>query len=709
MKNYRALIALLCLPVWTAGPLFAVAQDGGVGDGSQDQSQERDGQEEQGQQDPPAGEGAVVKPERIRLILPPRQEPSMEPRVLFFDESFPYAEDAPFFDHFHGNIISKFGVPVLSIRFDRNDVGDLIALYSITPGNIPNRTTQEVKIDGRRIQFATPLLPREAGTMRYEGELSEDGQFIRGEMTMSDEMIEREIEVQNFYRENEQKPPLTEEEEAQIFRDFRPGTFELKRVPRTIDLAVENRIAWGGQILVEEIPFDLVICIAETPGGNWVGHLDIPQQMVGGWPLDAIERDGAHLLVHLGGGAPGVFDGMISEDGETYEGVLRQAMMTPDFEMTTKETPFTLTRIPDYSDPTLPTLPAHTGGPANNRPQYPVPPYPYAEEEVLIAHPGNHSLAGTLTLPQSEGPHPAVVLLSGTGAHDRDQEMYAQRTFFVLADALSRRGVAVLRFDDRGKGKSTGRYNDATVQDFASDAVAAFNFLRAIEGVDPQHIGFVGYGEGAWHALGAAQTVEPAFLVLLAAPGLPGHMYQVEQMRQELLRQPGHDSEAAKALVDANRAFLTVIGTGAGDEEANSAAAALAEAQIAYSESLGADPGMPAANRARMLVVRNRRPWEQSFLAFDPVPLLEALECPVFAAWGSLDRVSPPEANRAPIANAIDGSDRSVARVYDGLNYLFQPAETGFADEYSRSRITMDEQVMLDIARWVRDLARDGG
>src|SRR4029077_17630355 len=169
------------------------------------------------------------------------------------------------------------------------------------------------------------------------------------------------------------------------------------------------------------------------------------------------------------------------------------------------------------------------------RPQDPVKPYPYKEEEIIFSNnQANISLAGTLPLPRGPGPFPAAILLGGSGPHDRDESIVGHRPFLVLADHLTRKGIAVLRFDKRGIGKSTGDYAHATTEDFAADAEAALAYMKTRKEIDPQKIGLIGHSEGGMIASIVASHSQPvAWIVLLASPGLKGE--EVLSLQSELI------------------------------------------------------------------------------------------------------------------------------------------------------------------------------
>jgi len=226
-------------------------------------------------------------------------------------------------------------------------------------------------------------------------------------------------------------------------------------------------------------------------------------------PITAITRAGENVSLDTPT-VSGLIKGTISGDGNSIAGKLNATL------------PITFTRRAAGA-----MAPA-----ALARPQEPKPPYPYRSEDVTFAGPGGITLAGTLTTPQGAGPFPAVVLVQGSGGHDRDENMLGHKPFLVLADALTQRGIAVLRADKRGIGKSTGKFATATSEDFAADTEATVAYLRTLKNIDPKKIGLIGHSEGGLIApMVATKDTGIAFIVLMAGPGLKGEDILLMQQR----------------------------------------------------------------------------------------------------------------------------------------------------------------------------------
>jgi pimeloyl-ACP methyl ester carboxylesterase len=330
------------------------------------------------------------------------------------------------------------------------------------------------------------------------------------------------------------------------------------------------------------------------------------------------------------------------------------------------------------------------------RPQTPEPPFPYRALEVTFENPAaGNRLAGTLTLPGEGGPFPAVVLITGSGQQNRDEELFGHRPFLVIADALTRAGIAVLRCDDRGVGGSTGDVAGATSEDFAGDVSAAIDFLRTRAEIRADRIGLLGHSEGGLIApLVATRRDDVAFLVLLAGPGIPGD--EILYLQAALLARAAGSPEPA---IEANRLLqerlFSVLRTVDDPAEAR---AKLHEILVgARSEGASQD----AALQAELAKVSS--PWFRFFVRHDPAPVLRHVTCPVLALNGDLDLQVPARENLQAIAEALEAAGNTDFRVveYPGLNHLFQHATLGSVSEYAEIEETISPEVLRDITAWI--------
>src|SRR6266700_2272007 len=330
------------------------------------------------------------------------------------------------------------------------------------------------------------------------------------------------------------------------------------------------------------------------------------------------------------------------------------------------------------------------------RPQNPTKPYPYREEEILFANASAKiSLAGTLTLPPGKGPFPAAILLSGSGPHDRDESLVGHRPFLVLADHLTRKGIAVLRFDKRGIGKSTGDYTNATTADFASDAEAVLAYLKTRKEIDPKKIGLIGHSEGGMIApMVATRSNEVAWIVLLAGPALKGEDTLLLQSELILKTAGVNDGQIANTR-EFNKQTYTLV-------RQEKDPAALESKLNALVQSSGMSASLPpAALQAQVRLMAS--PWFRFFLDYDPVPALRKTMCPVLALNGEKDLQIAPKENLAEIQKALqEGGNKDFQTAeLPGLNHLFQHCPTGSPTEYGGILETMAPEVLNAVSDWL--------
>lgn len=332
--------------------------------------------------------------------------------------------------------------------------------------------------------------------------------------------------------------------------------------------------------------------------------------------------------------------------------------------------------------------------------QNPEPPFPYEVEEVTF--PGGADgveLAGTLTLPPGDAAHPAAILVSGSGPQNRDEAIFGHRPFLVLADYLTRRGVVVLRYDDRGVAASTGDFASATSPDFADDAEAAVRYLRLRAEVRPGAIGVIGHSEGGAIAqLVASRLPELGYIVLLAGPGVRGDSLLALQI-EALNRAAQVPEETRVARMSLQRQLLDIGMKDIDPELAREQLAAVVEAEA---------PDMDAARvqaEARALT----SPWMRWFLHYEPHRILRELELPVLAINGSKDLQVVAGPNLAGISDALregGNPDHEVVEL-EGLNHLLQTADTGLVAEYGQIEETMAPVALETIGDWI--VERFGG
>ncbi len=423
--------------------------------------------------------------------------------------------------------------------------------------------------------------------------------------------------------------------------------------------------AWGGVLNVQGVRLRLVFNVSENAGG-YSSTLDSPDQGAKGIPVTSTTFDNSTLRIS------------IASAGIQYEGTLgADSIITGTFKQAGQSFPLTLSK--QKSEIKI------------QRPQEPAKPYPYYEEDVTFENKrAALTLAGTLTLPKKDGVFPVVVLISGSGPQNRNEELLGHKPFLVLSDYLTRNGIAVLRFDDRGVAKSTGDFKTATSADFATDVTAAIEYLKTRKEINTKKIGLIGHSEGGVIApMVAANSKDVAFIVLLAGTGVPGDQILLEQ--QTLIgRATGVDSATLAKNEALNRKGFDLIKTSSDVEKLKSDLTTLLK-----------ENNVPE-NVISTSVAQTTSPWMLYFIRHDPAPVLANVKCPVLALNGSNDLQVPKE-NLQAIKNALakGGNKHVTTRELPGLNHLFQESKTGSPTEYGTIEQTMAPVVLQEVVNWI--------
>jgi pimeloyl-ACP methyl ester carboxylesterase len=331
-----------------------------------------------------------------------------------------------------------------------------------------------------------------------------------------------------------------------------------------------------------------------------------------------------------------------------------------------------------------------------SRPQTPKGPFAYDRIDILTKNmESGYLMAGTLTVPVGVGPHPAVVLITGSGAQDRNETLFAHRPFAVIADHLTTHGVAVLRFDDRGVGGSGGVLDLADHDALTSDVLTAVSLLAKRDGIDPEHIGVLGHSEGGITGpLAATRSPDISFVVNMAGPGVDGRSVLMLQARY-LYTSGGFDEAVVDELLVLHAAALDADASSRPDAVRRLVAAQLAAGGAALDQAT-------TAKVTRDAIKSFGSPWFRSFIALDPTIALRDVRVPTLALFGSLDVQVPPDPHESAVRAALaDNEDASVV-VFDGLNHLFQEAETGAIEEYGQIEQTISPVVLDHVTAWIR-------
>ena len=392
--------------------------------------------------------------------------------------------------------------------------------------------------------------------------------------------------------------------------------------------------------------------------------------------LDQITSDGAHL--HFAVNKLNLsYDGVWSEEEKVWKGNLTFQQVYPlVLKRATAEDLAPAVHKRPQED-------AITTGPA-----------PYVEREVHFNNFAAHNqLAGTLSLPRGEGAFPAVVLVSGTGHNTRDEDVWGHKVFLVLADALNREGFAVLRYDKRGVGGSSGDYDAATTADFASDAEAGVAWLKTQAEVDRSRIGVLGHSEGGIIAPAVAATDKSvAFVVMIAGPCIRGDRLFVLQSAMTAKAYGAPEDYIARRKVFDEQLYSAIL-------SAPSESAALDRAKALVAQ--GVADKLVDANEAESLPSDDTRPWERYFLGYDPAPTLARLTVPVLVLNGSLDVQVPAKENLAAAREALRNNLKATVIELPGMNHLLQDAKTGAPSEYNDIEETMSPAALKLIADWL--------
>ena len=435
---------------------------------------------------------------------------------------------------------------------------------------------------------------------------------------------------------------------------------------------------WQGTLQAPGAQLRLIVKIRDDAGAL-TGTLDSIDQGARDLPIDTIRFAGGKLEFEMRA-IGGRFAGALAAGGEIV-GTWSQGGGS---------LPLTLRR-----DANVPVV---------ARPQEPTRPLPYREQEVSYDSEPGVRLAATLTLPAGQGPFPAVVLITGSGPQDRDESLLGHRPFYILADSLTRRGIAVLRADDRGFAKSTGDFAAASSEAFATDALAGVGYLAARSDIRADAIGLVGHSEGGLVAPLAAtrdapETQNIAFLVLLSGPGVPLGEILIEQNRLILAA-----SGAPTAVIDTQVGMLErLIEVALNEADRDRAATAMRSALTDFAATLPEAARAQIAARIEPQVQQMNSVWMRWALAYDPMPALRALDVPVLALFAERDLQVPPAQNRAPLEAALReaGHPKSLVVELPGLNHLFQTAATGSPAEYATIEETMNPAALNLLGDWI--------
>jgi len=424
---------------------------------------------------------------------------------------------------------------------------------------------------------------------------------------------------------------------------------------------------WNGTLNIQGISLRIVFHVQDD-NGQLQASMDSPDQGVTGIPVSKTEYNHPSIQFEIPAGGI-LYEGKL--DGNEIDGIFKQGGL---------ELPMVLVRQAEGEE-----------GIRLLRPQEPIPPFPYHSEEVsFVNEEENIRLFGTLTKPKEAGQFPVVVLITGSGPQNRDSEIVGHKSFLVISDYLTRMGIAVLRYDERGVGESEGDFSSATSADFAKDVSAAVNFLQKRQDVNSDQIGLIGHSEGGIIApMVAVENAHVSYIVLLAGSGIPSDELLLLQ-QQLVLADMGTDQQAIDAARMKNSAaFALIKNDGLSKDELKEGINRIFEGEEESS--------------IQQVLSDFTSPWMIYFIRHDPKNILKNVKCPVLAVNGDKDLQVPAKENIEAIAKTLNnaGNTSVTTKIFPGLNHLFQNSETGSVMEYAILEETFSEDVLAYITQWI--------
>ena len=339
------------------------------------------------------------------------------------------------------------------------------------------------------------------------------------------------------------------------------------------------------------------------------------------------------------------------------------------------------------------------------RPQEPIKPYPYYSEDIIFENKkAGISLAGTLTLPNKDGVFPVVILISGSGPQNRDEELLGHKPFLVLSNFLTKNGIAVLRYDDRGTALSKGDFKTATSADFATDVESAITYLKTRNEINKKKIGLIGHSEGGLIApMVANKSKDVAFIILLAGTGIQGD--QILLLQQKLIgKASGVSEEDLQKNELLNRKVFDIVNKSNSLEQLNIDLTNHIKQSLVDNPKAKKPQGMSEDDFVKLQVKQIANPWMQYFIKYNPAPALEKVKCTVLAINGEKDLQVPSKENLEAIKFALTkgGNKKVTIKELPNLNHLFQECKTGSPDEYANIEQTFSPVALTEILKWIQ-------
>ena len=433
--------------------------------------------------------------------------------------------------------------------------------------------------------------------------------------------------------------------------------------------------AWHGKLSLPTGSLTIVFHISQTEQDVYVTTLDSPDQGANGIKTQTTSFNDSTLIIQI----PVIhasYKGKLNSDN-TINGTFTQGMPLP---LNLKKG--------EASRP--------------KRPQEPQPPFPYRSEEVTVRNERDGiNLAGTLTLPEKGTKFPAVVMVTGSGAQNRDEEIMGHKPFFVIADYLTRNGIAVLRCDDRGTAASQGTHATATNEDFATDTEAMVNYLRSRKEINAKKIGIIGHSAGGIIAfIVAKKDPSIAFVVSLAGAGVRGDSLMLKQV-ELISKSQGMPDAVWQGMKPSIRNRYAIL------QQTDKTPEELQKELYADVTKTMSPEQLKDLNTIQQLsaqISSMTSPWYLHFMRYDPGQDLKKLKCPVLALNGKKDIQVDAVMNLTAIQKRITGNGNKnvTVKAYPNLNHLFQTCEKGTLAEYGQLEETINPEVLKDIIEWIR-------
>jgi uncharacterized protein len=434
---------------------------------------------------------------------------------------------------------------------------------------------------------------------------------------------------------------------------------------------------WNGNLKIPGKQLGIIFHVSKTDNG-FASTMDSPDQKVFGIPVTKTTFENSVLKIEIEN-AKIEYEGTLNNDNKII-GFFKQAGQAIAMDLSKEKT--------DKQEEQIKI----------NRPQEPIKPYPYYSENIIFTNKNaGISLSGTLSLPKKEGNFPVVVLITGSGPQNRDEELLGHKPFLVLSDFLTRNGIAVLRYDDRGIGASKGDFKNATTLDFATDVEAAIAYLKTRKEINKTKIGLIGHSEGGVIApIVASKNKDVNFIILLAGTGIQGNKLML--LQKELIeRQTGiSETEIAKGQEIIGGAYNLILKSDNNDINKN--AKILDYLKEKYGDKI-------EENTLKSISNQLSSNWMQYFIKFDPATALEKVKCPVLAINGEKDLQVPAKENLEAISKALSkaGNHKVTTKLLPNLNHLFQECTTGLPEEYSKIEQTISPVALNVVLNWIKN------